>query len=176
GSRAWVRRGEPPPAQIAAVARFMRDVHGELLADGRRFTHTHVAKDSSGYAVGVYAQTQELIDLLAGSEGTLALFTSMELALMPAAAATASLFVSFGSLDAAADAAVAARDAGAAACELLDRTFLVIAARAGRPLPASAGADAALLVEVEAHDSAAAAAAVNDLDRLFRSMGADVAI
>jgi FAD/FMN-containing dehydrogenase len=176
GSRAWVRRGEPPPREVPAVGRFLRDVHADVLSDGTRFTHANVTKDSSGYAVGVYAQTQELVDLLVGSEGTLAMFTAVELALSPAAGATASLFVSFGRLESAAAAAVAAREAGAAACELLDRTFLGIAARAGRPLPASSQADAALLVEVEALDTEAAAAAAKSMETLFRSLGADVAI
>jgi FAD/FMN-containing dehydrogenase len=132
-----------------------------------------VLKDSSGYSVSTYAQTHELIDLLVGSEGTLAIFTAVEVALTSRAAATASLFVSFADLERAVEAAVASREHGAAACELLDRTFLAIAAKAGHPLPVSSRAEAALLVEVEAHDSTAAMAEAGQLGGLFRDMGAD---
>src|SRR6185503_10084065 len=94
-------------------------------------SHAEVLKDSSGYAVQAYKQTHELVDLLVGSEGTLGVFTSVEVALIPAPVGTASLFVSFRDLELAVRAAVAAREHGASACELLDRTFLRIASAAG---------------------------------------------
>jgi FAD/FMN-containing dehydrogenase len=171
GSIATVRRGDPPPEGVAAVRRFMQTVHPVLL-DGAVPLHPDVLKDSSGYAVGTYSQTQELVDLLVGSEGTLALFTAVEVALIPVAAASASVLVSFRDLEQAVEAAIASREAGAAACELLDRTFLTIAAKAGRALPVSPDAEAALLVEVESHDSSGASAAINQLRELFRSLNA----
>lgn len=174
GTRAVVRRGEPPPMQVGAVRRFMRTVQPELLVSVAE--HKDVRKDSSGYAIAAYAQTHELVDLLVGSEGTLAVFTAVEVALVPAAGATASLFVSFRDLDRAVDASIAAREHGAAACELFDRTFLSIAAKAGRPLPASPGSDAALLVEVESHDASSAMAEADRLRTVFRSLGADDSI
>jgi FAD/FMN-containing dehydrogenase len=176
GTRGTVRRGEPPPRDIAAVRRFTQQVHPQLMAHVSQSTHARVNKDSSGYATATYAQTQELVDLLVGSEGTLAIFTAVEVALIPAAAATTSLFVSFRTLESAAEAAVASREQGAAACELLDRTFLAIAASAGRPLPVSSDAEAVLLVEVESHDSMSATADADRLRALFRSLGADDAI
>src|SRR5919201_2868918 len=118
GSRATLRRGAPPPTSVAAVQRFMRTVHPELLAHGAQNSHGRVLKDSSGYATATYAQTQELVDLLVGSEGTLAIFTEVEIALIPAPKKTSSLVVSFGALERAADAAIASREMGAAACEL----------------------------------------------------------
>lgn len=177
GSRATIRRGEPPPGDIEAVARFNRTARMELL-DRPEYSRSHpgVLKDSSGYAIDVYAQTQELVDLLVGSEGTLALFTAVEVALIPAAAARASVFVAFRRLDRAVEAAVAARADGAAACELLDRTFLAIAARAEHPLPVSPDTEAVLLAEVESHEPAAAMSDAERLARLFRAFDATDAI
>ena len=152
GTVATVRRGEPPP-DVPAVRRFMDDVHSTLIGSPRR-AHANVLKDSSGYRIGAYSQTQELIDVLVGSEGTLAVFTSVEVALIPALRGAASLLVSFGDLDDAVQAAIACRERGAAACELLDRTFLTIAATGGHPLPVSPAAEAVLLIEIEGNDGA----------------------
>ena len=175
GSRSTITRGAAPPQEISPVRRFQSDVSSRVLDFGSP-SHGEVLKDSSGYAIGTYKQTQELVDLLVGSEGTLALFTAIEVALVPASRATASVFVSFRDLERAVTAAVAAREAGATACELLDQTFLTIAARAGRPLPVHKDAEAALLVEVEADDSSAAMQSANSLRALFSEMGSDETI
>ena len=169
GSRATVRRGAPPP-NVEPVQRFIRDVHPAILAESRRPSPT--LKNSSGYAVGAYAESLDLVDLLVGSEGTLAIFTAVEVALIPAVGASASLLVSFRSLEEATEAAIRSRAAGAAACELLDRTFLTIAAKAGNPLPVASDAEAVLLVEVEADDSRAAAAEMERLRSTFEEQGA----
>jgi FAD/FMN-containing dehydrogenase len=176
GSQATIRRGVAPPQEVPAVRRFLETALPDLIAGGTS-SHQGVLKDSSGYAVSTYCRTRELVDLLVGSEGTLAAFTAVEVALMPAADSTASLFVSFRSLDVAVQAAVAAREEGASACELLDRTFLMIAARAGRPLPVAPDAEAALLVEVEAPPGGNGAKAGADrLRTMFLAMGGDSSI
>lgn len=173
GSRATVRRGEAPP-DVVAIRRFMHEVHPDLL----RFPNgaPTTLKNSSGYAIDVYAQTQELVDLLVGSEGTLALFTAVEVAVIPGAGATASMFATFRSLEQAVEAAVLAREAGAAACELLDRTFLDLAARAGHPLPGPPAAEAALLLDVEASTEGAAAKQAQALRTAFARLGASESI
>lgn len=178
GSHATIRRGEPPPRRIDAVNRFMQDVHPRVVASAstsRSASHSGVLKDSSGYAISTYAQSLELLDLLVGSEGTLATFTAVELALIPASVSTASVFVAFRDLERAVEGAIEARNHGASACELLDRTFLKIAATAGKPLPVPPDAEAALLVEVESDETGGHAGAKAEADRLremFRSLGA----
>jgi len=123
-----------------------------VFADGRRevirrgvphqWSETErlaVRKNSSGYYLG-----GDLIDLLVGSEGTLAFFVGIELALDPRPTTTTSMFAAFPTLETAVNGAATAREAGAAACELLDKTFLDFA-QAECP----AGTEAVLLIEFE---------------------------
>ncbi|MEP7347577.1 MAG: FAD-linked oxidase C-terminal domain-containing protein, partial [Gemmatimonadaceae bacterium] len=106
--------------------------------------------------ISAFGTSGELIDLLAGSEGTLAIFVNAELALCDIPTATASLLVSWASLEGAVFGATLAREAGASACELLDRTFLRIAAeKGGRAIPIDPTAEAVLLIELECTTHAA---------------------
>jgi FAD/FMN-containing dehydrogenase len=164
GSTASVRRGAPLP-RVPALQRFERDCVPQLMALGPTVAREHpgVLKDSSGYAVGAYLQSRDPLDLLVGSEGTLALFTSVELALVPRAAGNASLLLSFHDLDRAVAAAVDCRALGAAACELLDRTFLGIASGTGRPLPVPVDAEAVLIVDVEGESQEGATSGAQSL-------------
>ena len=172
GDTATVERGAPA-APNAALRRFTRDAHPGLVARTAHRSDARVIKNSSGYALEAYRQSHDLIDLLVGSEGTLAIFTAVTVALIPAAAASASLLVAFRDLERAVGAAVMARTNGVAACELLDRTFLRIAAEDGRPLPVPSDSEAALMVEIEAHDTIAASMEAERLRTLFRRAGAD---
>lgn len=148
GARAWVRRGQPAPVGLRAVERFKQQV-APRLADARfALTHAGVRKESSGYALAAYAERGELIDLLVGSEGTLALFTAVELTLLPASHETASVFAAFATLEDAVAAAVDCTAHGASAVELLDRTFLDVV-RAGTTLDVPDGTEAVLLIEAE---------------------------
>src|SRR5207248_6638370 len=168
GSVAEVRRGAPPPQHIAAVARFLCDGH-PTIASGEevsRARHAGVRKESSGYATAEYARTYDLVELLVGSEGTLAIFVGVELSLTPIARATSSTLGAFSSLDDAVIAAVRAREAGAVACELLDRTFLDVA-KVGGKYEMPNGVEAVLLAEVEGESTAAAAAAARTIAALF---------
>lgn len=173
GARAEVRRGNPPPYHVAAVARFQGSVAPSLRSSGpaapRRLA---VCKNSSGYAVDAYVRSGELADLLVGSEGTLALFVGIELDLSELPGATAGVLGAFATLERAAASAVRARELGAAACELLDRTFLDVAATGGRPLSVPAATEAVLLAEVEAADADQAGRAARRLARAFHAEGA----
>ena len=172
GSRASLSRGAAPPRGLPPIDRFLALAATLAPAEAADpSVHPGVLKDSSGYAVAEFARSDELIDLLVGSEGTLALFTQLELALIPVAGATSSLLSAFSSLEDAVVAAGRARAAGAAACELLDRTFLEVAASGGATdLPADT--EAALLVEVEGSDESDAAESARTVERAFREAGA----
>src|SRR5262249_4376640 len=153
GSSIALRRGSLPPVGIAAIER-LRAIEPRLAAAEPALAHAHarVIKDSSGYGLAAYLASGDLVDLFVGSEGTLAFFTTLELDLIPTARAPSSVLGASPSLEAAVSAAVAGRSAGAAACELLDRTFLDVAASGGAPRSLPADTDCALLVEVEAND------------------------
>ena len=71
-------------------------------------------------------------------------------------------------------AAVGARDEGAVACELLDRTFLEIAGSGGRSLPVPADAEAVLLAEVEGGTVEEAQDRAREIARLFEQSRATV--
>jgi FAD/FMN-containing dehydrogenase len=147
----------------AAEERFLRDVApaireraGDLAAAGPRTT-----KNSSGYALGAWAASGHLADLLTGSEGTLAVVTTVEVALAPLPARRTTLLVTLRSLDDAALAVLALRPTAPAAVELLDRTYLdFVRGAVRRQLPD--GTEAVLLVEFEG-DARAGAAAVSGL-------------
>jgi FAD/FMN-containing dehydrogenase len=171
GSRATIARGEPLPSGIPALDRFAR-IAGALRDDADATVHAGLRKNSSGYGVHAYAQSGELVDLLVGSEGTLVIVVGIELQLAELPGATSSLLGAFPTLEGAVASAVQARDAGAAACELLDRTFLDVAAR-GHALPdVPAGTEAVLLAEVEGDDADDAARRAQSLAAAFRSAGA----
>ncbi|HEY5086619.1 MAG TPA: FAD-binding oxidoreductase [Gemmatimonadaceae bacterium] len=173
GTRATVRRGAPAPTNIAALGRFQK-IADELIAaeTDSPSVHPGVRKDSSGYGLHAFADSRDVIDILIGSEGTLAIVVGIELRLADAPRATSSLLGCFPTLESAVKAAVRARDAGAAACELLDRTFLDVAGSAS-PLPnVPKDSDAVLLAEVEANTAGAAREAARTLADDFRASGA----
>ena len=172
GSRALVRRGEPAPATVPAIRRFLDEVDADARSAASLFERDGLRKQSSGYALAEYARSGELVDLLVGSEGTLAVFVGVELALAPAPGATASLLAAFADLESAVLAAGEARRGGASACELLDKTFLDVAAMGERTIPVRGGTEAALLVELEGATSDDAASAGNLLKRTFLDAGA----
>lgn len=185
GDRAIVTRGEPPPKRIAAIARFMRDVHGDIVSSDKRrpIAHIGVRKDASGYGIHDYATKADLVDLLVGSEGTLAIIVGIQLTLAPVPQATSSVLGAFPSLEAATAAATKAVETGASACEMLDKTFLSYAASGKdaddklRKLLESS--TAILLAEVEGASADAAASAAQQLANAFRDAGAtevDVAL
>lgn len=172
GSRALVRRGAAPP-DVPAVERFLASAHAAILASPARIrSHPGVRKDSSGYALAEYARSGELLDLLVGSEGTLALFVGVELSLASLPGATSSLVAEFPTLEQAVNGAARARTGGASACELLDRTFIEVARGGAAPVAIDENSEAVLLVEVEAGDAGAAVAMARVMEQALTSCGA----
>jgi FAD/FMN-containing dehydrogenase len=185
GDRGVITRGEPAPKRVAAVNRFMSDVHGEIVASDKRrpILHLGVRKESSGYAIHDYSTKADLVDILVGSEGTLAIMVGLQFTLASLPEATSSVLGSFASVEDAAVAATKALESGASACELLDRTFLAYAATGksadDKFRQRMEGTAAILLAEVEADSAEAAAAAAQQLAKAFRESGArdiDVAL
>ena len=171
GSVAWVRRGRPLATNVPAIGRFMQ-VAGEIRERARRIAPLAVRKDSSGYALGEWASGGELVDLLVGSEGTLALFTAAELRLTAEAAATASILAAFDELEPCAAAATTAGECGAVACELLDRTFLDVARSGGVELPGTARTEALLLIAIEGGSAGAARETARSIGERMTALGA----
>jgi len=178
GDREVITRGETASKRVAALARFFRDAHGEIVATDKRrpIIHAGVRKESSGYAIHDYATNADLVDLLVGSEGTLVIIVGMQLSLSPLPAATSSVLGSFSSLEEATAAAMMAVDTGASACELLDKTFLSYAEKApsadGALRALMESAAAILLAEVEGESAEAAATRAEDLAIAFKGAGA----
>src|SRR5439155_872693 len=94
----------------------------------------------------------------------LAIFTSVELRLTTLPGAVAGVMGVFASLAAATEAAIRARECGAVACEMLDKTFLdFVASATGTPFAPTT--EAILLTDVEGptpDDATANAASVVD--------------
>ncbi len=170
GTRGWIRRGAPLP-KLPVIERLVSWATARgaaAAASGAR----DVRKDSSGYALGPWHVSGELVDLLVGSEGTLALFTALELALEPRPAATATVLAAFTTLEGAAAGAATARDARVSTCELLDRTLLDLARTGTRALPVAGDAEAVLLIGLEHATPAEAAAAAAALEARLHADGA----
>ena len=150
-----LRRGKAQP-ESAALTRFDRDAAPAIASAApliaARFPHTR--KNSSGYALDAYLASGDVLDLLIGSEGTLAIVTEIEWRLDTRPAFRAGLRVSLRSLDELGPAVAALSSADPSAVELLDRSFLDLVGSAALSEAGLVGsdADAVLLVELERDD------------------------
>jgi FAD/FMN-containing dehydrogenase len=175
GSRSRLVRGASAPQHVPAIGRFLMQARPRILESRKKIDAAHggVRKDSSGYALRAYAASDDLIDLIVGSEGTLAIVVGVELALTDLPAATNGVLGAFGSLDNAVAAAGKARELGAAACELLDKTFLDVAGggSAFGSTAFAAGTEAVLLADLEGENEAAARSLAENLASEFTNVG-----
>jgi FAD/FMN-containing dehydrogenase/Fe-S oxidoreductase len=89
-------------------------------------------RNRTGYSIADICHNGriELARLLAGSEGTLAIFTEIELKTVPLPAARALIQFKFDSLQKAAKAVPVIVETGASACELMDATLIDMARKA----------------------------------------------
>jgi len=172
GSRGELRRGTAPP-DLPIVARALREL-APVIAEERTSPSRHrgVRKESSGYGLADFAESGDLVDLVAGSEGTLALIVALELRLAPVQPFSASLLGAFGTLEAAVVGADGARRLGAVACEVLDRSFLDVARRGGAAVPAPEDVESVLLAEVESESQEEADALIRAIESEFLAAGA----
>ncbi|HYT05967.1 MAG TPA: FAD-binding oxidoreductase [Gemmatimonadales bacterium] len=123
-----------------------------------RFPKTR--KNAAGYALDRYAGSGDELDLLIGSEGTLAVVTAVEWRLEPIPADVAGVALGFRALEQLTEAVPYLVALNPSAVELLDRTLLDVIRDAGDPLPE--GLDGLLLVEFERETAAAARGVVGD--------------
>jgi len=131
-----------------------------------RFPRTR--KSSSGYALDRYAETSDELDLLVGSEGTLALVTAVEWRLDPTPPDVGGAVLGFGSLEALAESVPYLVALNPSAVELLDATFLGLVREAGADLPG--GLAGLLLVEFERDTGVAARGVAGDAVRGLKSL------
>lgn len=155
GTTATARRGQPPEhprlrSILAGIDRSLLPARERILAEWPR-----VRKNSSGYALCEYLRSCDAVDLLVGSEGTLALIVGAELRLAPTPACRGLALLEFTTLEAAGAAVESLLPLQPSTCEILDRTFLDLVRDAGADpgYPLRPGLEAILLVEMEA-DSA----------------------
>ncbi len=180
GSRATIRRGGELPAQakrVAAIRRFSTQAMSTIFTTAMaepiaKIRHAGVRKESSGYALVEFAKSGDLVDLLVGSEGTLALIVGVEVQLMDRPKGRTSLCAGFTTLEAAVDAAGRAAGLGAATCELLDRTFLDIVRQGAPSTEVPADVEALLLLDAEAATQPEADTLANAISEAFSAIGA----
>ena len=147
-----------------------------LSPDQRRLVEARfpkTRKNSAGYALNHFAESGDEIDLLIGSEGTLALITAVEWRLEPIPADVAGAALGFGDLQQLAEAVPYLVALNPSAVELLDRTLLDVVREAGATLPD--GLQGLLLIEFERETQAAARGVVGDAVRGLRASTAHVA-
>src|SRR4051812_29369001 len=143
-------RGEPGrhPRLAEILARVdaaLAPVRDDVLARWPR-----VRKNSSGYALKEYLASGDAVDLLVGSEGTLALTTSAVVRLAPVADARGLALVEFTDLAAAGAAVERILALRPSTCEMIDRTFIDLVRSGGEDpgYPLREGLEAILFVEM----------------------------
>jgi FAD/FMN-containing dehydrogenase len=149
GDTVSFRRGAPPPSH-PVVERFLTKVRPALLAARplleARFPKTR--KNSSGYAFDRWLETDDLIDLIVGSEGTLGIITRAEWRLEAIPAQSAGIRVALTDASALDELVPRLLELHPSALEYLDATFLEFAGiREG-------GEAGLLMVEFEGNDGA----------------------
>ena len=132
-----------------AERRFANDA-APFIAQHRRAIESaapRTRKNSSGYRLVGRSGADPVLDLLVGSEGTLAFITGVELRLAPRPAREFTLLVPVASLDGLAEVVASFERASPVAIELLDRTFLEFAGVDDVRIPADS--EAVLLVTLD---------------------------
>lgn len=156
-----IRRGGTAQ-DVAAIGRFRTSswpaISSAWALIGERFPKT--AKNSSGYALDHLVRTEDFIDALIGSEGTLAFVTAITWQLDPIPPFRSALRVTVRELDQLGELVPALRRLGPSGLELLDRSFLDVVRDSPAARDAGVGNDeaAVLLVEFEGESAKSAQA------------------
>ena len=158
GETRTVRRGAGSGERFSLTADSRR-----LIAE--RFPKTR--KNSSGYALDRFAESGDELDLLIGSEGTLAFVTAVHWRLDPIPPDLAGVALGFNDLAALAEAVPFLLSLNPSALELLDASLL-------RLIPDAPVVAVLLLLEFERETAAAARGVVGDAARGLRHQVAHV--
>ena len=145
-----------------------------LSPDQRRLVEARfpkTRKNSAGYALNHFADSGDELDLLVGSEGTLAFITAVEWRLEPIPVDVAGAALGFADLRQLAEAVPYLVSLNPSAVELLDRTLLDVVRDAGAPpsVDVPEGLEGLLLIEFERETQAAARGVVGDAVRGLRT-------
>jgi FAD/FMN-containing dehydrogenase len=170
----WIARGTATPP-LAALDRFDCDARPAIVAATeeirRRFPA--VRKNTAGYGLDHWLDSGSPVDLVIGSEGTLAIVVGIRWQLAPVAGARTGLRVALRSLDDLEEAVTALVACQPSAVELLDGTFLRLLSLAGESVTLP-DAEAVLLVEFEREHEDAARGAVGDAVRAVTHLAMEV--
>jgi len=157
-----------------------RTLHAELRAElGKEPPGwPKVRKNSSGYALDRFLPEADPVQLLVGSEGTIAVVTSVTLKLAPVPESQAVAFIPVRNILDIPTLLQWARDNEASACEFFGRRFLEVASLTGDTFTGAfakgagplEGAEAALLLELDG-DPDSVSMGLESLQRLARELG-----
>ena len=167
GSQHTLGRGGSPPSRFTELHTELRAELGSTLPEWPR-----VRKNSSGYALDRFLPDADPVQLVVGSEGTIAVVTAVTLRLAPVPEAQAVVLIAVRDLIDLPILLQWARENGASACEFFGRRFLEIAAfnSDARIAETLDGAEASLLVELDG-DQDTVSRAADSIRSLARELG-----
>ena len=167
GSQYRLERGEPAPPEFTRLHTALR---AELGHDLPRWPK--VRKNSSGYALDRFLPQADAVQLVVGSEGTIAVVTSVTLKLAPVPEAQAVALIEVRNLLELPVLLQWARDNEASACEFFGRRFLEVVSQGDRTVAGGGleGAEAALLIELDG-DTDSVRTGAGALGRLANELG-----
>ncbi len=166
-----VGTGEPIPPVFAELADSLRGDLSISRGDDPR-DWPSVRKNSSGYALDRFLRTDDPVQLLVGSEGTLAIVTSADFRFAPLPAARGLVVHRAESAAELQEIALESGALGATACEFFGRRFLEIAERQlDRGLREMARSAFALVILEVTGSVDEVAARVNEIERVGRLKG-----
>ncbi len=169
GDQHRLETGREIPAAFAGL-------HNELQADlgCEPEGWPSVRKNSSGYALDRFLPDADAVQLIVGSEGTIAVLTSATLMLAPLPEAQALGLIVIRDLLDMPILLQWTRDHGASACEFFGRRFLEIASDASHSVD-TRNAEAALLIELDG-DTDSVSAGADSLRELAQGLGLETVV